>query len=53
MTERGTAGGLDLEALRRAHEEHDLKLMVEEVRGGYVRSENSLRAVAPCYATGA
>jgi ketosteroid isomerase-like protein len=29
MTEQGTAGGLDLEALRRAHEEHDLKLMVD------------------------
>jgi hypothetical protein len=30
MTERGTTGGLDLlEALRRAQEEHDLKLMVD------------------------
>ena len=29
MTERGTAGGLDLEALRRAQEEHDLELMVD------------------------
>ena len=29
MTERGTAGGLDLEVLRRAHEEHDLELMVD------------------------
>ena len=29
MTERGIAGGLDLEVLRRAHEEHDLELMVD------------------------
>ena len=29
MTERGTAGGLDLEVLRRAQEEHDLELMVD------------------------
>jgi hypothetical protein len=26
MTDRGTAGGLDLEALRRAHERRDLDL---------------------------
>ena len=29
MTERGAAGGLDLEAVRRAQEEHDLELMVD------------------------
>jgi ketosteroid isomerase-like protein len=29
MTERGGAGGLDLEAVRRAQEEHDLDLLVD------------------------
>ena len=28
MAERGTAGGLDLEAVRRAQEQHDLDLML-------------------------